>query len=362
MGTVLMALTDATATLLSRGSFPLTVGSTFLCRTLHARVSSRAVSKADFSHCRILMRLQSTGCSLPPLSSPMLPALMCGGDFIGLSATIDHRDGALRPVPEHLVPQKLIRWGQAPTCLQVLVSEDGDDKTTGNATTAYWSRQTLTVFPETDCGVENLQTKRSVDEVETSRILRSLDSSVRVLTHGEVHNTHHQPRRMTVESTFGWFDEHRVRLVVKVDIDLAPATACNATNFHITTPVQVVLERQIGTTRGSAIGEPGGGLDSQQLTMWMGQILPKYSSFAEHGSPGVWKTNATGDSPFDVPTLVLPGNLTISSWYSDKAWIIEMGHVFPHQRLRKVVTIQFFSPPECEITTRVETGEFVAKV
>jgi hypothetical protein len=94
----------------------------------------------------------------------------------------------------------------------------------------------------------------------------------------------------------------------------------------------------------------------------MGQILTKYSSFAEHGSPGVWTTNPNSANPFDVPILTLPGNRTISSRHSGKLWIIEMGHIFPQERLRRVVTITFRSTSDCDIATRVEKGELVPKV
>ena len=39
------------------------------------------------------------------------PPILIGGDFCGLSATFD-LDGKLIPVPENLVPESLLEWGQ----------------------------------------------------------------------------------------------------------------------------------------------------------------------------------------------------------------------------------------------------------
>jgi len=72
---------------------------------------------------------------------------LVGGDYAGLSATFDAH-GKLIPIQEHWIPESLLEWGQAPWCLEVLVSEDVD------ATT----RQTVTILPETGCAVDNLET------------------------------------------------------------------------------------------------------------------------------------------------------------------------------------------------------------
>ena len=49
--------------------------------------------------------------------------LPLGGDFAGLAATFNPGDGTFIPIPEHLIPESLLEWGQEPKCLEVLVSE-----------------------------------------------------------------------------------------------------------------------------------------------------------------------------------------------------------------------------------------------
>jgi len=82
-----------------------------------------------------------------------------GGDYAGLFATFSSRTGELIPVPEHLVPQSMIDWGDIPSNLEVLTSEDFS--TDGKI--EEFKRTTVTVLPEVGCGIDNLETTKKVE-------------------------------------------------------------------------------------------------------------------------------------------------------------------------------------------------------
>jgi len=109
-----------------------------------------------------------------------------GGDFAGYSATFSPKPSSssssgggiakLVPVPEHLVPESMIEWGDIPSSLETLASEDwiiaaenDNDEDDGEHTNTPspsvkqdLERTTITVLPEVGCGIDNLEvTKRS---------------------------------------------------------------------------------------------------------------------------------------------------------------------------------------------------------
>ncbi|KAL7466114.1 hypothetical protein ACHAXS_006404 [Conticribra weissflogii] len=92
-------------------------------------------------------------------SSIALMKKILGGDHAGLIATFSSSSGELIPVPEHLVPQSMIDWGDIPSYLEVLTSEDfsfdGEEED--------FMRTTVTVLPEVGCGIDNLETTKKVD-------------------------------------------------------------------------------------------------------------------------------------------------------------------------------------------------------
>ena len=283
-------------------------------------------------------------------SSFVPPPVPTGGDFAGLSATFDHRNGALIPVPEYIIPKSLIQWGQAPTCLEVLVSED---EAAANATFS-WRRQSLVIFPETGCGIENLQTTKVVEEVDASCIWQSSDFSVRTL-HYLVGD-----KKLRVESSFGWLEEHRVRMVV--DVAIMPADNNNGYSFEVQTPIKVILERQTDAVSTQGTVADGGGLDAQRVTKWLGQVLQNYHSFAEKGGAGAYKPEKRMDSLDMMTTAVnFPGNLTLAYGSSSEApWVVEMGQVFPEERVRQVVRLTLTSPSESTVESWIEPGEYKA--
>ena len=81
-----------------------------------------------------------------------------GGDFAGLKATFS-ASGKFLPIPEYLVPAELLEWGQEPSSLEVLVSEEAKGK--------EWERQIISVLPAIGCAIDNLETQKSCDTFST---------------------------------------------------------------------------------------------------------------------------------------------------------------------------------------------------
>jgi hypothetical protein len=85
-----------------------------------------------------------------------------GGDFAGKAATFNPADGSLIDIPDYLIPEALIEWGQAPKCLDILVSEDIDEE--------LLVRSTVTVLPGTGCSIDNLETVKVTDDIDLSTL------------------------------------------------------------------------------------------------------------------------------------------------------------------------------------------------
>lgn len=97
-------------------------------------------------------------------TEPLSSSNLYGGDFAGLSASFSPQDGTLIKVPEHLVPEALLEWGKAPSCFEVLVSEEFSDNNL--------KRQTVQILPAVGCGVDNLETfkKEEVLEIQSLQL------------------------------------------------------------------------------------------------------------------------------------------------------------------------------------------------
>lgn len=123
------------------------------------------------------------------------------GDYAGLSATFSSSSsdinkvgvGELIPVPEHLVPESMIEWGDIPTYLEVLSSEDiitlnhdlNDDEEKGQK---IMERTVITVLPEVGCGIDNLETTKKVEEFHLQQQKQLSDS--RLVTWKETAQEH----------------------------------------------------------------------------------------------------------------------------------------------------------------------------
>lgn len=125
-------------------------------------------------------------------------SIVGNGDYVGLSATFSSSSsdiknggvGELIPVPEHLVPESMIEWGDIPTCLEVLSSEDiitlGHDPN-NDEKGQIMERTVITVLPEVGCGIDNLETTKKVEEFN---IQQKQQSDSRLVTWKEAAQDH----------------------------------------------------------------------------------------------------------------------------------------------------------------------------
>lgn len=226
----------------------------------------------------------------------VLPPVPLGGDFAGLSATFN-TDGSLIPIPEKLIPKTLIEWGQAPTALEVLLSEDP-------ANTKPWTRQTVTVLPETGCAVDNMDTIKTV-EIYDDQCAVLVTETVLVLV------SKVSDRELQVEATFGQEDFHRLRVI-------APLALSEENHLQIQAPIRVILERQVDVTSTKGMIADGGGLDGQRVSRMMGQRLRQLQNFAEKP---VISTSLHG------AMAVFPGNVTVAYGHNDQGPFVEIAHV-----------------------------------
>lgn len=333
-------------------------------------------------------------------SSHAPPEVPMGGDFLGLSATFHPQTGALIPIPEYMIPKSLVQWGQAPTSLQVFASEDIDPN--DGSSPQHLRRQTWTMYPETDCGMENIQTHRVapvqqfVEHVVSNRLTAAIKNddgdinSTRRRRNDDIPSatarvwTDHLPTTdaasntvIIVESAFVAFakndDQHRIRMAVQVEIDerhdgtnshnnTTSLSSSATSSYNIVSPVKIILERRLDpvATFGSHFTK-GGGLHAAQLTRWMGPMLPKYESFAGNPMGGKWRRNSpSGEGMLQSPEIMFPGHLTLSYGTLGTLWILEMGQIVPEDQIQHLVRLSFHSPSAVEIETWVEPGEFAS--
>jgi len=179
---------------------------------------------------------------------------LISGDFAGLSATFSP-EGFLIPVPQHLVPEALLEWGQAPSCLEVIVSEQilADERTI--------ERQTVTVYPAVGCGVDNLDTSKVI---ECIRWDSKASSDAAIAMDYEISD-----KKVRTETIFALPNNHRLRLI----LDLI--------NQQVQSPIRVNLERRTSTTSTRGTISDGGGLDGRTVSRLLGDELNSGTQFSD---------------------------------------------------------------------------------
>ncbi|KAK1744464.1 hypothetical protein QTG54_004997 [Skeletonema marinoi] len=137
---------------------PVTIARPQICSSINRHVST---TSSLFDMMKNPTSCSSTAASTP-LTSTTLGSVAAGGDHAGLSATFSSKTGELIPVPEHLVPESMIEWGEIPSYFEILVSEDLLEENEEKKT--KMERTTITVLPEVGCGIDNLETTKKVEE------------------------------------------------------------------------------------------------------------------------------------------------------------------------------------------------------
>jgi hypothetical protein len=252
-----------------------------------------------------------------------------GGDFAGQAATFNPADGSLIDIPDYLIPKALIEWGQAPKCLEVLVSEDINDESL--------VRNTVTVLPDTGCSIDNLETVKVTDDIDLSTLWGE-DSNVVAMQYST------SDEELRVETIFGLEKGYRMRVV----IDLVP----HETIFAIQSPMALVLERRTSASSSGGTIADEGGLDGRTVSILLGERLRKSVTFAEQ-APLEESYDSQG-----IQFVSLPGNVSIAyGWLSDDEWVLQVGHIMEGTKTRRVVSRQFSIAGEGELDFDVESWE-----
>ena len=259
-----------------------------------------------------------------------------GGDFAGLAATYNPGDGSFIPIPEYLIPDELIEWGQEPKCLEVLVSEDIFNGK--NNEEHAMTRVTTTILPCTGCSVDNLETTLAKDEIDLESQFRSIENGDQGL--GEMVGLQYPlgNDKLRVETIFGLPEEEGVDRI-RVVIDLIPSHE----NFAIKSPMLLTQERRTSPrSSGGSISE-GGGLDGRSIYRLLGERLRQVTKFLEE--PLVSCENSFCDKydpNNDVNFVNVALNVSIAyGWLQDKnAWMLQVCHV-TQDGLRRVLSRQF---------------------
>lgn len=240
-----------------------------------------------------------------------------GGDFAGLAATFHPGSGAFIPVPEHLVPDALLDWGQEPKCLEILVSEEE----TVVENQEMLQRNTITVLPSTGCSIDNLETIRVDDQIDVSS---KHGKSTNVV--GLQYQVGKANGALRLETVFGMANGYRMRVL----LDVVPSVS----TFAVQSPMVLALERRTNTVSSSGTIADGGGLDGRTVSMLLGEKLRQSKTFVED-KPLEENHEADG-----ITHVGFPGNVSLAyGWLKDDEWVVQVGHV--HGSVRRVVSRQF---------------------
>ena len=230
------------------------------------------------------------------------------GDYASLFATFSSETGKLVSVPEHLIPESMLEWGEIPSSLETLTSEDIIINDNENVDL---ERTTITVLPEVGCGIDNLEVTKKLTKFE-AKSTRSYNWH---------HNTH--PERevaaiecrrgqssLDIETTFqvdSNIDEEddemsrrskRIRLSLSLDVSKQKPVISKLLNLQV--------ERQVSTTstQGTAWTGPkynSGGLDMGTVVKNIGNDIVKGDVFAVKrikGGGDVW--DILGDKDVNI--------------------------------------------------------------
>uniref|UniRef100_A0A7S2XMT8 Uncharacterized protein n=1 Tax=Attheya septentrionalis TaxID=420275 RepID=A0A7S2XMT8_9STRA len=243
-----------------------------------------------------------------------------GGDFAGMYATFSPLTGELVRVPENLVPESMIEWGQVPASLEVLLSEDfvGDDE--------QLERKTDQVLPAVGCGVDNLDMMRVTEMIQTSS-MNVFEDQTAALEHNLSPLTN--APRIHTETTFSLplalvpeEDDKKYAQRVRVTFDIQP------TLKKLSSPVGVTVERQTSSTSSKGSIGVGGGLHGSTVMSLVGSDAIN-KPFAEGESVDIKDVFDDGEGTFT--TLSLPGNIIVrygaDLGLEEILWQVEVSHI-----------------------------------
>jgi len=295
-----------------------------------------------------------------PLTSTTLGSVAAGGDHAGLSATFSSKTGELIPVPEHLVPESMIEWGEIPSYFEVLISEDFLEE--NEEKKRKMERTTITVLPEVGCGIDNLETTKKVEEfnlhTNESRHVKWKDGKEQdvLVLDRKVGPSAAPDQLVAVETMFQVSSE-----VVTDDQDAAAAnngdteqkervyprrirvtfTIDTTSNHIIKDTITINIERLYSTTstkgtRWSGPQHNSGGLDARSVMNTIGKDIVYGDVFGVKrlkSGEDVWMMDDAVKRSFiegtdDDDSIRLPQNILVQfhNKESSQSWGIELSH------------------------------------
>jgi hypothetical protein len=278
-------------------------------------------------------------------TSSAMPRVPIGGDYAGYLATYDPMDGSFIPVPEQFIPAAMLEWGQEPSTMELLVSE----ATECNDNNDVFKRQTVTLFPEVGCSIDNIETKKMKEEIEMANLWQQLDISNddRLPSMpGETQNMNYKKGAVVCQQSLLELSSHKFSLEtifgftmipdsrVRIKFDIVFTSSDSAFDGKLNRPISVILERQVSTVSTNGTIADGGGLDGRRVATLIGPMLRKYSDFPKMKH---FKSNQYEriQSQNDRNIIYFPGtNITFSSFYSSKenVFVVEVGQFFTNER------------------------------
>jgi len=273
-----------------------------------------------------------------------------GGDFAGLAATFNPGDGSFIPIPEYLIPDELIEWGQEPKCLEVLVSEDIIHDKTGEE--YVMTRVTTTILPSTGCSVDNLETTLAKDEIDLESQFLSIDNDGQDL--GEIVGLQYPlgNERLRTETIFSLNDEEGVDRI-RVVIDLIPSFE----NFAIKSPMMLMIERQTSPiSSGGRISE-GGGLDARSIYRLLGDRLRRDTILVDKPLMSYDDVFCDNYAPKnDTQHVNIARNISIAyGWLEDRnSWMLQVCHI-TQDGMRRVISRQFAIAKDGELDFEIRS-------
>lgn len=222
------------------------------------------------------------------ITSTVLLQLL-GGDYAGQSATFSNVDGSLIRVPEQYVPESLIEWGQIPSCLEVIVSEDWSEEEGEEDDCDCLTRTTVTVLPEVGCGIDNLETLKKKDKIpldwyKTFAVDRYNIATCLIPNNNSRKQTKQQQQQQyknnyrIVECTFAFHqnddnddDGQNNPSTVQKRIRVRVYLKDNCHEFHSSMPIEIIQERKTSENSSKGCIADGGGLDARTVMELVGK-------------------------------------------------------------------------------------------
>lgn len=193
-----------------------------------------------------------------------------GGDYAGQSATFSIVDGKVIPVPEHLVPESMVEWGQIPNCLECIVSEDvlalhADEAESDSE--SILERNVVTVMPEVGCGLDNLDTMKTTNAIQAKQYnIFSVDDSFTIAT------TLIEDSKRRIECIFTTHGEKKDENEDE-DLNVSRTRVCiNLLDDNtLKSPIEITKERKTSKTSTKGLIAKGGGLHASTVASLIGK-------------------------------------------------------------------------------------------